>query len=170
MLQMELLFPAPLHPRLGTPPPITTISASSQGCRRDGDLDLESSQGLSFSHARSIPQSRITFQTRLLYTLLPSSLASTRSQPNHKTASLASSLGLALPTHSPPHAASSSPRRQASCLLEILHWLRHLKNQISAWPARAWDLAALTQLWSRLWSFWLSNYKHRRSSLNSSVD
>lgn len=102
MLQMELLFPAPLHPRLGTPPPITTISASSQGCRRDGDLDLESSQGLSFSHVRSIPQSRITFQTRLLYTLLPSSLASTRSQPNHKTASLASSLGLALPTHSTP--------------------------------------------------------------------
>lgn len=99
MLQMELLFPAPLH-RLGTPPPATTISASSQGCRRDGDL--ESSQGLSFSHVRSIPQSRITFQTRLLYTSLPSSLASTRSQPNHKTASLASSLGLELPTHSTP--------------------------------------------------------------------
>lgn len=56
-----------------------------------------------------------------------------------------------------------------ACLLSATLALRHLKNQISAWPNLSSDLAALLNSLISSPAI-LSNYKYRSSSSNNSVD
>lgn len=115
VLQMELLLPPTLSPRLGTPARLC-LEPVLPPRRRPGVL---SGSFLLTCPVNPRVQNHLPNPSSLhIYCRQP--WPALDSNPTVKRLLSPQVLALRFPP-TPPHAASSSPTRQASCLLEILH-------------------------------------------------